>query len=73
MKQIHVSDITLKKLAEKRDVALLFREKTAIAACADSLGADAVELPAVKNVREDTIIYKTIAKNVRSAALTIPV
>ena len=73
MKQIHVSDTTLKKLCEKRDVALLFREKTAIAACADSLGADAVELPAVKNVREDTIIYKTIAKNVRSAALTIPV
>ena len=73
MKQIHVSDVTLKKLAEARDVALLFREKTAIAACADSLGADAVELPAVKNVREDTIIYKTIAKNVRSAALVIPV
>ena len=73
MKQIHVSDVTLKKLAEARDVALLFREKTAIAACADSLGADAVELPAVKNVREDTIIYKTIAKNVRNAALVIPV
>ena len=73
MKQIHVSDTTLKKLCEKRDVALLFREKTAIAACADSLGADAVELPAVKNVREDTIIYKTIAKNVRHAALVIPV
>ena len=30
MKQIHVSDVTLKKLAEVRDVALLFREKTAI-------------------------------------------
>ena len=73
MKQIHVSDITLKKLAAARDVSLLFREKTAIAACADSLGADAVELPAVKNLREDTIIYKTIAKNVRHAALVIPV
>ena len=73
MKQIHVSDITLKKLAAARDVSLLFREKTAIAACADSLGADAVELPAVKNLREDTIIYKTIAGNVRHAALVIPV
>lgn len=73
MKQIYVSDVTLKKLAEARDISLLFREKTAIAACADSLGADAVELPAVKNVREDTIIYKTIAKNVRHAALVIPV
>ena len=67
MKQIHVSDITLKKLAAARDVSLLFREKTAIAACADSLGADAVELAPIKSLREDTIIYKTIAKNIRNA------
>lgn len=73
MKQIHVADITLKKLAQARDVALLFREKTAIAACADELGADAIELSPVKNVREDTIIYKTIAGNVQNAALVIPV
>ena len=41
MKKIHVADITLKKLSEDREVSLLFREKTAIAACADSIGADA--------------------------------
>ena len=56
MKQIHVSDTTLKKLCEKRDVALLFREKTAIAACADSLGADAVELPAVNLERRKALL-----------------
>jgi len=73
MKKIAVSDITLKKLSQDRQVALLFREKTAIAVCADSLGADAVELAPVQNAREDAIIYKTIAKNVRNAALAIPV
>ncbi len=72
MKRIYVSDITLKKLAEDRAVALLFREKTAIAACADAIGADAVELAPIKNLREDTIIYKTIAKNVQNAAVVIP-
>ncbi|MBE7049883.1 MAG: hypothetical protein E7394_03825 [Ruminococcaceae bacterium] len=72
MKKIMTTDITLKKLSENREVALLFREKTAIAACADSLGADAVELAGVKNLREDTIIYKTIAQNIRSATLAIP-
>lgn len=73
MKRINVADITLKKLAADRAVNLLFREKSAIANCADVLGADAIELPAVKSLREDTIIYKTIAQNVQNAVLAIPV
>lgn len=73
MKKINVADITLKKLSEDRAVSLLFREKSAIANCADRLGADAIELPAIKNPREDSIIYKTIAKNIQNAALAIPV
>ena len=73
MKTIKVTDVTLKKLAGEREVSLLFREKTAIAACADSIGADAIELSPIKNLREDTIIYKTIAKNTKNAAVAIPV
>ncbi len=73
MKKINISDITLKKLSENRSVSLLFREKSAIANCADRVGADCVELPAIKSIREDSIIYKTIAKNIGSAALAIPV
>ena len=67
MKRISIADITLKKLSEDREVSLLFREKAAVANCADSIGADAIELPAVKSVREDSIIYKTLAKNVQNA------
>ncbi len=73
MKKIDVIDITLKKLSEEREVSLLFREKSAIANCADAIGADAIELPSVKSVREDTIIYKTIAQNVQNAVLAVPV
>ena len=73
MKKINISDITLKKLSENHAVSLLFREKSAIASCADRVGADSVELPAIKNVREDSIIYKTIAKNIQNASLSIPV
>ncbi len=73
MKKINISDITLKKLSGERSVALLFREKTAVAACADALGADVVELAPIKNLREDTIIYRTIAQNVQNAAIAIPV
>lgn len=73
MKKINIADITLKKLSADRAVNLLFREKSAIANCADALGVDAIELPAVKSLREDTIIYKTIAQNVQKATLAIPV
>ncbi len=73
MKKINVTDITLKKLSEDRAISLLFREKAAIANCADAIGVDAIELPPVKSVREDTIIYKTIAQNVQNAILAIPV
>ncbi len=73
MKKINITDITLKKLSQDNAVSLLFREKTAVAACADSLGTDAIELAPIKNLREDTIIYKTIAKNVTNNTLAIPV
>ena len=73
MRTINVTDITLKKLSEDREISLLFREKSAIANCADALGVDAIELPVVKNLREDTIIYKTIAQNIQNATLAIPV
>ncbi len=73
MKKIDIIDVTLKKLAEEREVALLFREKTKLAISVDLLGADVIELPLVKNFREDAIIYKTISQNVQNASLAIPV
>ncbi len=73
MKRIQIADVTLKQLAKSRDVSLLFREKTAIAACADGLGVDAIELAPIQNLREDTIIYKTIAQNLHHSTLCLPV
>lgn len=73
MRKIEIADITLKNLISERAVSLLFREKSAIASNAELLGADVIELPAVKNYREDAIIYKTISQNVQNAVLAIPV
>ncbi len=73
MKEIKISDITLKKISEDRAVSLLFREKSAIANCADKIGAEVIEVPAVKSPREDKIIYKTISQNVQNAVFAIPV
>ncbi len=73
MKKIIISDITLKKISEDREISLLFREKSAIANCADKIGVNVIEVPAVKSPAEDKIIYKTIAQNVQNAAFAIPV
>ena len=61
MRKIEIADVTLKTLSLEREVSLLFREKSAIANTAELIGADVIELPAVKNYREDAIVYKTIA------------
>ena len=73
MRQIIISDQTLKILAQENGAPLLFREKTAIAAELDKLGADRIELPPVTSFKEDRIIGSTIAAAVRGAALAIPV
>lgn len=73
MRKIYVSDFTLRELSSERNVQLLFREKTAIAKCVDSFGADAVELSEIKNLKEDTIVYRTIASAVSNSAVCIPV
>ena len=73
VKKIEIADVTLKKLSLEREVSLLFREKSAIANYAELIGADVIELPLIKNYREDAIIYKTIAQNVKNSILAIPV
>lgn len=73
MKKIYVADYTLRKFTEDRSISLLFREKTALAKCIDNLGVNSIELPAIKNVKEDTIINRTIASCVKKCMLCLPV
>lgn len=72
MRRITVSDYTLRRLAESGAVNLLFREKLAVAMGIDRYGADVIELPEVRNTKEDRIVFKTIAQSVHSAVVAIP-
>jgi len=71
MRRITVSDYTLKKLGEGGNSNLLFREKLAIAMGIDGFGADVIELPAIRNPKEDRIIYSTIAQSVRRSVICV--
>lgn len=72
MKKITVCDFTLKALTAEDPTGLLFREKTAIAACIDNIGADKLELPPVRREKEDAIICKTIASLIKNCELALP-
>lgn len=72
MRRITISDYTLKELGGSRKSQLLFREKLAIALGICSYGADVIELPEIKNLREDKIVAKTISESVRNTIIAIP-
>lgn len=70
MKKILVTDFTIKN-ASVCDRKLSFRDKTNIAKCLDSVGIDAIELPALKNTKEDAVINRTIAGLVKNCTVKI--
>ena len=72
MRKIGVADYTLRQLSGDSSVSLLFREKAALAAGADSFGADVIELPALRSGKEDAVVAKTIASRLHRSRLTVP-
>lgn len=72
MKKIYVSDISIRGLSESRR-GLSFREKLSVAELLDKSGVDAVELPAITNMKEDTVVCRTLASAVKNARIGISV
>lgn len=70
MKKIMVSDVSLKGFQEQNKT-LSFREKLDAARRLDAAGVDAIELPAVINEKEDTVIFRTIAGAMKKARVCI--
>ncbi len=73
MRNLTVSDYSLRRLGEERGARLLFREKTAVAKCLETCKVDAIELDAIKSLKEDTVIYKTIAASIKESRICLPV
>lgn len=67
MKKLFITDKTLTGLTAE----LSFREKTEIAKQLDKLGADAIELPVIKNEKADMLLVKNIANVIEKSAVLI--
>ena len=72
MRKITVSDVTIRAFSSE-NISLTFREKLSIAEKLDLVNVDAIELPTLKNLKEDEVIFQTIAKTVKNAVVKIPV
>ncbi|MBR6572846.1 MAG: hypothetical protein IKK77_03940 [Clostridia bacterium] len=71
MKQIKISDVTMKYMTE--GATLSFREKIELAKLLDSLGTSVIELEGVGNSRTDALRVKSIAAAVMNSVVAVPV
>ncbi len=70
MRKIFISDISMRV---SEGAALSFREKIELAKILDKLGADAIECAPIEKVKIDSLLIKSIASAVHSAAVAVPV
>ena len=68
MKNIKISDITLRECVRTR--SLSFKERVEIARTLDRLRLDVIELPAIRDEKADVLSNKTIASVVTSSILS---
>lgn len=71
MKQIRISDVTMKQTAE--GFSLSFKEKIELSKLLDKLGTDLIELEGIQNPRVDALRIKSIAAAVKDSIVAVPV
>ena len=71
MKQIRISDVTMKQAAE--GFSLSFKEKIELAKLLDRLGASVIELEGIHGSKVDALRIKSIAAAVKESVVAVPV
>ena len=71
MKQIRISDATMKQISE--DFRLSFKEKIEFSKLLDKLGVDVIELEGISNPRIDSLRIKSVAAVILGSVIAVPV
>ena len=72
MRNIILSDITLRQPAEAGGLALSFREKIELAKLLDRVGVPVIETAPIVNRRTDSLLIKSLASAIRDSVLAAP-
>ena len=73
MREIRISDVTMRRAAGVKELSLSFKEKLEIAKLLDHLGVSAVEVEGIENPKADSLRIKSLASLVRNSVLAVPV
>ena len=73
MKEIRLSDITIKKSGREGEFSLSFKEKIEIAKLLDRLGVSVIELDAIRQEKTDSLLIKSVATAVKNSVIAVPV
>ena len=73
MKDIRVSDITMKEAATSKTLSLSFKEKLEIVKILDRIGVGSIEVEGIESSKVDALRIKSIASLVKSSTLAVPV
>ena len=73
MREVRVSDVTMRRAASMKDLSLSFKEKLEMAKLLDHLGVSAIEVEGVANPKADSLRIKSLASLVRNSTLAVPV
>ena len=72
MRQIYLSDITMKQPVETGGIAFSFREKIELAKLLDRVGVPVIETAPIVNRRTDSLLIKSLASAVRDSVIAAP-
>lgn len=73
MREVRISDITMKQAANGSSFTLSFKEKLEVAKQLDRLGVSSIEVEGIEREKVDSLRIKSIASIVRNSVLAVPV
>lgn len=73
MRNIYISDNSIRHTGDSSGVPMSFRLKIEIAKRLDALGVSVIETATIKDCRTDYLLVKSVASAVTSASVTVPV
>ena len=71
MKQVRISDVTLREGTTHKGATLSFKEKIEIAKLLDKLGVDVIEMAAIENVAADTLLLKSLSSLLKKSTISV--
>ena len=73
MRQISITDVTIRQAGKAAGYTLSFREKIELAKLLTRAGVSVIELPPIEHVKIDSLLIKSVASAVTQSAVSVPV